>query len=104
MYAKLEHWHHLSFLRTNAVLNMLRSSRAEAFEPEKIEALIHLIKEDLGYHLHRSVQKLKRDCRRSGGGIPFSDGGIEIQAAVQRTDFEDGSPRNWRRSRRAWTR
>src|ERR1051325_8269347 len=52
VYAKLEHWHHLSFLRTNAVINMLNSSRAEAFEPQKIEALLHLIKEDLGYHLH----------------------------------------------------
>ena len=35
VYSKLERWHHLSFLRTNHVINMLNSSIAEAFEPEK---------------------------------------------------------------------
>ncbi len=61
VYAKLEHWHHLSFLRTSSVMNMLNSSKPAAFEPEKIEALVHLIKEDLGYDLHRAVQKVKCD-------------------------------------------
>jgi hypothetical chaperone protein len=90
VYAKLEHWHHLSFLRTNSVMNMLNSSRVTAFEPEKIEALIHLIKEDLGYDLHRAVQKVK--CALSENTVaPFrlSDGVIEIEATVERTDFED---------------
>jgi hypothetical chaperone protein len=90
VYAKLEHWHHLSFLRTNSVLNMLNSTIAEAFEPEKIEALIHLIKEDLGYHLHRAVQKVKCDLsENTAASFQFSDGVIEIQATVERTDFED---------------
>ncbi len=59
IYSKLEHWHHLSFLRTSSTMNMLNSSKATAFEPEKIEALIHLIQEDLGYELHRAVQSVK---------------------------------------------
>src|SRR5579864_856537 len=61
VYAKLERWHHLSFLKTSEVTNMLRSVRAQAFEPEKLEALLHLIREDLGYHLHQAVQKVKCD-------------------------------------------
>jgi hypothetical chaperone protein len=90
VYAKLEHWHHLSFLRTNSTINMLRSSIAEAFEPEKIEALIHLIKEDLGYGLHRAVQKVKCELSEStAASFRFSDGAIEIQATVERTGFED---------------
>jgi hypothetical chaperone protein len=90
VYAKLEHWHHLSFLRTNSVLNMLNSSIAEAFEPEKIEALIHLIKEDLGNDLHRAVQKVKCDLSENTAALfRFSDGVIEIQATVERTGFED---------------
>ena len=90
VYAKLEHWHHLSFLRTNTVLNMLRTTLAEAFEPRRIEALIHLIEEDLGYHLHRSVQKVKCDLSASlGAEFHFSDGGIEIHAAVMRKEFEE---------------
>ena len=90
VYAKLERWHHLSFLRTNSVINMLNSSIAEAFEPEKIVALIHLIKEDLGYDLHRAVQKVKCDLSaNTAASFRFSDGVIEIQATVERAAFEE---------------
>lgn len=90
VYTKLEHWHHLSFLRTNSTMNMLNGSKATAFEPEKIEALIHLIKEDLGYELHRSVQNVK--CALSAqtkAPFRFSDGVVEIQAQVERESFEE---------------
>jgi hypothetical chaperone protein len=90
VYAKLERWHHLSFLRTGSVLNMLSSSRAEAFEPEKIDALLHLIKEDLGYELHRAVQRVKRDLSdHTEAPFQFSDGAIEIEARVKRSEFEE---------------
>jgi hypothetical chaperone protein len=90
VYAKLEHWHHLSFLRTSSVMNMLNGSRAAAFEPEKIEALVHLIKEDLGYDLHRAVQKVKCDLSENAvAQFRFSDGVIEIESTVERSDFED---------------
>ena len=90
VYAKLEHWHHLSFLRTNSTLNMLNSSKATAFEPEKIEALVHLIKEDLGYELHRSVQSLKIALSANASApFRFSDGVVEIEACVERNSFEE---------------
>ena len=89
VYGKLERWHHLSFLRTGAVMNMLSSTRAEAFEPEKIDALLHLIREDLGYELHRAVQRVKRELsEHAEAPFHFSDGVIEIAAMVKRTDFE----------------
>src|SRR4029077_19786383 len=47
VYAKLERWHHLSFLKAGDVLNMLASVYAQAVEPEKVQGLLHLIKEDL---------------------------------------------------------
>jgi hypothetical chaperone protein len=90
VYAKLERWHHLSFLRTNSVIGMLNSTLAEAFEPEKIVALLHLIREDLGYELHRAVQRVKRDLsEHTAAPFQFSDGMIEIDAPVKRTDFEE---------------
>jgi hypothetical chaperone protein len=90
VYAKLEHWHHLSFLRTSSVMNMLNGSKAAAFEPEKIEALVHLIKEDLGYDLHRAVQKVKCDLsENTKAQFRFSDGVIEIDSTVERIDFEE---------------
>jgi hypothetical chaperone protein len=90
VYSKLERWHHLSFLRTNAVINMLNSAKVQAFEPEKIEALLHLIREDLGYHLHRSVQKLKCDLsEKATAEFRFSDGYIDLAASVERESFEE---------------
>ena len=69
---------------------MLNGSKATAFEPEKIEALIHLIKEDLGYELHRAVQNVK--CALSGqttAPFRFSDGVVEIHPQVERQSFEE---------------
>jgi len=90
VYFKLERWHHLSFLRTMTVLNMLNSTLAVAFEPERIEALIHLIEDDLGYHLHAAVQRVK--CALSDAPeaeFRFEDGRMEIRARVKRRDFEE---------------
>ncbi|HEY6375274.1 MAG TPA: Hsp70 family protein, partial [Edaphobacter sp.] len=59
IYANLERWHYLSFLKTRNVSNILKSANVNALEPEKIAALITLIDEDLGYQLHQAVQRLK---------------------------------------------
>ena len=90
LYAKLERWHYLSFLRARDVMNLLRSIRTQALEPDKIETLIHLIDDDLGYQLHRAVQTVK--CALSAAATAefhFKAPGIDIQAAVERRDFED---------------
>ncbi len=59
IYSNLERWHYLSFLRTRNVTEILKSARARAMEPDKIEALITLVDEDLGFQLHQAVQRLK---------------------------------------------
>jgi len=89
VYFKLERWHHLSFLRTREVMNMLSSVRAQAFHPEKIGALMDLIQEDLGYQLHRAVQKTKCDLsNQETAEFTFTDGAVELNSVVQRQDFE----------------
>jgi hypothetical chaperone protein len=71
------------------VMDMLKSTHAQALEPEKIAALMHLIKEDLGYQLHRSVQKTKSDLSANDvSTFRFSDGFIDLDAAVTRASFE----------------
>ncbi len=89
VYAKLERWHHLSFLKAKDTMNMLASVQAQALEPKKIEALIHLVNEDLGYYLHQAVQKTKSDLSMQTAA-PFwlSDGFLEIDAVAQRSCFE----------------
>jgi hypothetical chaperone protein len=89
IYANLERWHYLSFLKTRNVAEILKSARARAQEPEKVEALINLVEEDLGYQLHQAVQRLKADLsRHQSADFKFRDGSMDIVATVQRTDFE----------------
>ena len=90
VYIKLERWHHLSLLKARDVLQMLKGVHAQSLEPEKIGALIHFIKEDLGFHLHRAVQKVKTDLSNAPTAtFQFSDGFVELEATVQRASFEE---------------
>ncbi len=89
IYAKLERWHHLSFLKAKDTMNMLASVKAQALEPRKIEALIHLVDEDLGYHLHQAVQKTKAALSmETAARFRLSDGFLDVDAVAQRSCFE----------------
>ena len=90
VYIRLERWHHLSLLRAKDVLDMLKGVHAQSLAPDKIGALIHFIKEDLGFHLHRAVQKLKCDLSNNpAASFEFSDGFVDLKATVERSSFED---------------
>lgn len=89
IYANLERWHYLSFLRTRNVMEILKSARLRALEPEKIEALINLIDEDLGYQLHQAVQRIKFELSHAETAqFHFRDGSLDIRAGVTRAEFE----------------
>ncbi len=89
VYRKLERWHYLSLLRGKETIDMLQSVQAQAFEPDRIAALLHLIRNDLGYRLHQAVQKTK--CALSeneSAQFQFEDGDAYIEASVTRVEFE----------------
>ena len=89
IYANLERWHYLSFLRTNNVREILKSARIRALEPDKIQALITLIEEDLGYQLHQAVQRLKFALSRNDSAeFHFRDGSMDLRIPVTRREFE----------------
>ena len=89
IYANLERWHYLSFLRTRNVIEILKSAHKRALEPEKIEALITLVDEDLGYHLHQAVQRVKLELSQSTNAeFHFRDGSMDLRISVTRSDFE----------------
>jgi hypothetical chaperone protein len=89
IYANLERWHYLSFLKTRNVAEILKSARARAQEPKKIEALINLVEEDLGYQLHQAVQRVKMDLSHDESSeFRFRDGSMDIVATVSRAEFE----------------
>lgn len=89
IYANLERWHYLSFLRTNNVREILKGARVRALEPEKIEALIAIIDEDLGFQLHHAVQRVKYQLSGSGAAeFRFREGGLDLRIPVTRDQFE----------------
>lgn len=89
IYANLERWHYLSFLRTSNVREILRGAQIRALEPEKVEALIDLIEEDLGYQLHRSVQKVKCELSQHlNAEFRFNEGTLDLRIPVTRKEFE----------------
>lgn len=89
VYFKLERWHHLSFLKSSETVNMLQSVAAQAIERPKIEALLYLVQHDLGYQLHRAVQKTKVELSHSTDArFHFSDGDVQLDEPVTRSEFE----------------
>ena len=90
IYGKLERWHHLSFLRAKDVMDLLTRIKTDAVEPQKIAALIHLVKEDLGYQLHQSVQAVKYELSNNAAAtFHYSDGAVDLTARVKRSSFEN---------------
>src|SRR5258707_9109860 len=89
-YPKLERWHHLSFLKARATMLRFEELKRESFEPEKIGALIHIVENDLGYFLFRSVEKTKLELSGlESTAFAFSDPPVQIEKIVARPDFEN---------------
>ena len=89
VYHKLERWHHLSLLKTQETLNMLKSVAKQALEPEKLQRLLFLVEHDLGYHLHRSIQQVKVELSKQTESVfRFSDADMDLEAHVRRDEFE----------------
>jgi len=89
-FAKLEHWHHLSFLKSNENMEALRSLRARALEPDKIDLFIMLVTEDLGFQLHRAVQDAKYELSvKQEATFSFRIPGVHVSQKVTRAEFEE---------------
>lgn len=89
IYAHLRRWHYLSFLRAPATVRSLEEIRDSAAEPEPFEALLHIVDEELGYALYRSVERTKlllSNAERAP--FRFEESGTCIEAQVSRSDFE----------------
>ena len=89
IYSHLQRWHHLSFLKSRRTMQLLFDLRREALEPERFEALIHIVQNDLGFHLYRAVEQTKFQLSEAPvGTFSFRHPPIEIEAEVRRTEFE----------------
>ena len=88
-YTRLERWHHLSMLANRSTLFRLRELQRDALEPAKIGALVHVIENDQGYYLFRSVEKTKVDLSSAESAeFGYSDPPVAITRIVGRSEFE----------------
>ena len=56
IYSDLSRWHYLSFLKSNETIEMLRGIRSQSLDSDRIDALLHIVQNDLGFYLHQSVR------------------------------------------------
>jgi hypothetical chaperone protein len=88
-YYKLARWHHLSFLKGQRTRAELLRMQRLARRPEAIEALVHLIENNQGFHLHKAVEQLKISLSSAPvGEFRYVDGPVRIEARVERRELE----------------
>jgi hypothetical chaperone protein len=88
-YERLERWHYLSFLKSPSTLEMLERIQRTASTPERLEAFLLLIKNELGYQLHEAVQRTKFELSAATEAeFAFESGPVTIRKKVTRADFE----------------
>jgi hypothetical chaperone protein len=89
LYQRLSSWHHVSFLKDQQTTGLLAQVRSQSLEPEKIDALLHIIWNDLGYKLYRSIERAKMELSNHELSLfAFKDSPVEIREKVRRLDFE----------------
>jgi hypothetical chaperone protein len=89
IYEQFERWHYLSFLKTPRALETLRQIRFQALEPEKIDALMYVVEEDLGYQLFQAVEHTKCTLSEQDmGAFVFDEFSVKISEHVARSAFE----------------
>jgi len=89
LYEHLERWHYLSFLKTRKNIELLKQIRFQALEPEKLDALIELVDQDLGYRLHQAIEAVKCNLSaQTSSRFHFKEAAIDIEKSVPRGDFE----------------
>lgn len=90
IYARLLRWHHLSFLKTKKNIDLLEGIASQTADDEAIRALLHVIENDLGYHLYRAVERTKVTLSTAEEALfTFEDPPLEIEAPVTRRQFEE---------------
>ncbi|MFN7918139.1 MAG: Hsp70 family protein [Vicinamibacterales bacterium] len=89
VYARLERWHHLSFLKSGETLEMLRRIQKTSTAKRALSALLYLVEEDLGYELHERVNTTKVTLSSAlEAELRFDLDQIEVQWHATRAQFE----------------
>ncbi len=89
LYAHLERWHHVSMLKSRRTLQLLLDLRREATEPERLDRLLRVVQNDLGFVLHRATEQTKQALSAEPvARFRVVHDVLAIDAEVTRADFE----------------
>ncbi len=90
LYEHFERWHYLSFLKTKRTMELLEELKFQALEAEKITALIHVVENDSGYRLYRSVESAKFGLTdNETAAFAFDEPPVGIREESTRGEFEE---------------
>jgi hypothetical chaperone protein len=88
-YTQFERWHHLSMLRNPRTLRDIREIRRTSEQPEALAGLVHIIEQELGFHLYQAVNRAKLALStESKTRFEFLHPPVEIACDITRPDFE----------------
>jgi hypothetical chaperone protein len=89
LYSQLSSWHRTFLLKEPKTMGVLREVRNQASEPDKVAALIHIINENLGYALYRSVEETKIALTsEEEASFLFAHASIHLKDTLERWRFE----------------
>ncbi len=88
-YSSFARWHRLSLMRTPRMMRDIEAVARKAEHPDRLRALLRLIRDELGYALYRCVSEVKAELSRADTAkLHFAHAGFAIDETVAREDFE----------------
>ncbi|MDE2197397.1 MAG: Hsp70 family protein [Rhodospirillales bacterium] len=88
-FSSFARWHLLSLMRAPRTLRAIAEVARASEHPQRLEALIALIEDEMGFHLYQSVAALKAALSRAPEAVlRFAHGRFVIEQRVTRADFE----------------
>lgn len=88
-YASFARWHRLSLMRAPKTLRDIEAVARTAMYPDRLHALLRLIRDELGYQLYRAVSGVKAALSQADTAeLAFSHADFEIRQTIARADFE----------------
>jgi hypothetical chaperone protein len=88
-YSSFARWHRLSLMRAPRTMRDIEAVARSAQYPERLHALLRLIRDELGYALYRAVSDVKTELSRaSTARLHFAHADFAIDETIAQDDFE----------------
>jgi hypothetical chaperone protein len=88
-YSSFARWHRLSLMRAPKTMRDIEAVARSAMYPNRLHALLQLIRDELGYELYRTVSGVKAELSRADRAVlRFQYEDFTIEETIAREDFE----------------